>query len=102
MVRECLPVKSPLPLAVKLQGQTAILEGEVATDHDRRVAEQLVRLEPGVWEVRNLLIVAAPPTRSPATASPAALPTRLPAGSSRPASDGWPLLIPPQFPARSR
>jgi hypothetical protein len=43
---------------VELQGRTAILRGEVASEHDRVLAEQMARLEPGVWQVQNDLVVA--------------------------------------------
>jgi len=55
------------PVQVSLEQGTAILRGTVATDHDRDLAEQVVRLEPGVTAVRNELKVGTaagtPPTR---------------------------------------
>lgn len=45
---------------VLLENGVATLRGVVATDHDRVIAEQLVRLEPGVAEVRNELTLAWP------------------------------------------
>jgi len=45
------------PVEVAVEGQTAILRGTVASQHDRVLAEQLVRLEPGIWDVRNELVV---------------------------------------------
>lgn len=51
------------PIQVALSDGTAILRGEVASQHDRALAEQLALLEPGVRSVRNELAVqsAAPP-----------------------------------------
>ena len=45
------------PVAVKVQGDTAVLQGVVATQHDRALAEQLILLEPGVGRVTNELRV---------------------------------------------
>ena len=42
-------------------GRTAILRGTVATDEDRRLAEQLVLLEPGVAKVQNEITVRPQP-----------------------------------------
>jgi osmotically-inducible protein OsmY len=77
------------PLTVTMEGQTALLQGVVATPHDRDLAEQLVRLEPGVAEVANELRIdpstgatLGPPqssgTSSPANATPAVLPSMAP------------------------
>ena len=58
------------PVAVSIRGRdTAVLRGAVATQHDRDLAEQLVRLEPGVAQVDNMLTVgqpAASPSSPPA------------------------------------
>jgi osmotically-inducible protein OsmY len=53
-------IQALAPLVVSMRAQTAILQGTVASDHDRDLAEQLVRLEPGVAQVENNLIVAPP------------------------------------------
>lgn len=53
------------PMEVSIESGTAILRGVVATDHDRRLAERMARLQPGVRQVENQLTVA-PPTESPA------------------------------------
>jgi hypothetical protein len=47
-----------------IEDGTAILQGFVASSHDRAIAEQLVRLEPGVWKIKNELEVR-PATDSP-------------------------------------
>ena len=52
-------IKSAGPIQVVIQGETAILRGQVGSQHDRALAEQLARLEPGVWQVQNELTVAA-------------------------------------------
>ena len=46
------------PVQVDLVGTTAVLRGTVATQHDRDLAAQLVRLEPGVGQVQNEIVVA--------------------------------------------
>lgn len=48
------------PAQVEIQGRTAILRGVVATQHDRDLAERVVRLEATVEQVQNLLVVAGP------------------------------------------
>lgn len=45
-------------LIVGLDGGVLVLRGEVLTDADRELAEALVRLEPGVYDVRNELTLA--------------------------------------------
>ncbi len=66
-------------LDVEIRDGTAILRGVIATDHDRRVAERIVRLEPGVWRVKNELTVpetvpkpspAQQPAQQPAAIEP--------------------------------
>ena len=54
-------IQTRSPLDVSVQGATATLRGSVATDRDRILAEQMVRLEPGVWKVQNELVVASVP-----------------------------------------
>lgn len=53
------------PIAVQVQGRTAILRGEVATDHDRVIAEKLALLEAGISDVQNELTVAPPTAPRP-------------------------------------
>lgn len=47
-------------LAVTLEDGTFVLRGKVATAGDRAMAEQLARLEPGVDQIRNELVVGTP------------------------------------------
>ena len=42
---------------VLLEGSTAVLRGAVASDHQKQLAELLVKLEPGIADVRNELTV---------------------------------------------
>lgn len=58
------------PLEVEVQGPTAILRGEVGSESDRRVVEQLVRLEAGIAHVRNELVVTHVDPLPPLPASP--------------------------------
>ena len=53
------------PPKVLLRKATAILLGLVASEFDRTLAEQLLRMEPAVSSVENLLLVAVPSTVSP-------------------------------------
>ena len=43
--------------SVKVDGETVVLRGTVASEADRRIAERMVMLEPGVRQVRNELTV---------------------------------------------
>jgi hypothetical protein len=47
-------------IRVIVQNETAILRGEVATPHDRELAENLARFEPGIWDVKNELVIRTP------------------------------------------
>jgi hypothetical protein len=53
------------PGQIEIQGRTVILRGSVATEHDRDLAERVARLEAGVEQVQNQLVVA------PSSAKPA-------------------------------
>jgi hypothetical protein len=50
-------VRQPANIRVEVAGNTVILRGRVADDDERRLVEGMVRLEPGVHEVRNELTV---------------------------------------------
>jgi osmotically-inducible protein OsmY len=56
-VMETLANASRLPnrknIVVVLDGNTFVLQGTAANDHERRLTEALVRLTPGVREIRN-------------------------------------------------
>ena len=45
------------PFEVSVEGRTAVLRGEVASERDRDLAEALVQFEPGVSDVQNDLTV---------------------------------------------
>jgi hypothetical protein len=47
--------------AVTMEGDTAVLRGVAASESERLVLEKLVMLEPGVRQVRNEMVVTAPP-----------------------------------------
>jgi len=49
-------------IQVVLESDTAVLRGRVGSAADRELAEILARFEPGVWRVRNELIVDSPAT----------------------------------------
>jgi hypothetical protein len=92
-----LTTRTGHPLSVELTGRTAILRGTVPTEHDRVVAEQLLRLEPGVGQVQNDLEVAgdsspgpAPQTFSPTLSSPVVATPQRPANTTARA-----LVVPP-------
>jgi hypothetical protein len=51
-------------IRVLTDGPSVILRGEVLSDHERLFAEALLRLEPGVRQIRNELTVRPPPKLS--------------------------------------
>jgi hypothetical protein len=73
------------PGQVEIQGRMAILRGVVATEHDRDLAERVVRLAPGVEQVQNQLVVAssAKTAKSPAAVSEGQATPSAPADSSK-------------------
>ena len=91
-------IKSRTPVEVTVQGQTATLRGIVSSEHDRVLAEQLVRLEPGIWEVNNELTL---PAESPAEnadrspPAPAAAPNLPPPPSGKPGNPDKPASAAP-------
>jgi hypothetical protein len=50
---------------VEIVGDTVVLRGEAASDSQRMVIEQLVRIEPGVMAVENQMTVAQQPPLTP-------------------------------------
>jgi osmotically-inducible protein OsmY len=44
-------------IKIKLDGKVFVLEGTVPNDRERRLAEGMLRLTPGVRQVRNSLVV---------------------------------------------
>lgn len=68
--------QSPKPglrgrVIVNLEGRTAVLRGNVATEHDRVLAERVALLEAGVSQVRNeLQVVRTEPIPPPTDAAP--------------------------------
>lgn len=67
-------------LSVGYDGGTAVIRGNVASDRERKLAEALLRLEPGVRQVRSNVSVLQPGTKRPVGSVPAIppLPTRSP------------------------
>lgn len=45
-------------IGIVMEGRTAILTGEVASEQQRRMSELLIRLEPGVSQIDNRLTIA--------------------------------------------
>ena len=73
------------PVTVDVRDDTTILRGEVATRHDRMLAEQLALLEPGVRRVKNELVVTGETTTPAAKALPAAEEPKTPPAAAPPA-----------------
>jgi len=72
------------PIEVYLEGETATLRGEVASERDRTLARLMVLFEPGISVVRNELVVT-PARPTPLAPTPAATPAGAPTANSRPA-----------------
>jgi len=53
-------MQSASGLQVFTAGNTAILRGQVGSDYAKQLAAAMIRLEPGVYEVQNELVVAPP------------------------------------------
>lgn len=59
-------LKNPAAVKVEMEGQVAILRGEVTTPHERDLVARLVLLEPGIADVRNeLQVPSLPPAAKP-------------------------------------
>jgi hypothetical protein len=50
-------------IQVAMAGNAIVLSGVVASERERRLAEGLVRMTPGVYAVQNRLVVQAPPAK---------------------------------------
>jgi hypothetical protein len=63
MVSQSAALQASRDIQVGLDGSTVVLRGRATDEHDRRLAEAMVRLSPGVRDVRNELqvVTAAPP-----------------------------------------
>jgi osmotically-inducible protein OsmY len=58
-------LKNGSSLKVEMEGQVAVLRGEVASQHERDLVGKLVLLEPGIADVRNELQVGPEPSPKP-------------------------------------
>ena len=67
-------VQIRLPVEVTVEGRTVTLRGQVATAYDRILAERFVRLEPGISQVANELVVAQDPALPVVDPTPALTP----------------------------
>ena len=68
-------------IATVMEGDTLVLQGQVQTAAEKKLAEDLLSLEPGVTLVRNELVVAPPDLPTPPPVS--SLPASNPAAASR-------------------
>jgi hypothetical protein len=63
MLARSSALSSNRDIRVAVQGPVVVLSGTVASEQDRHLAESLVRLSPGVHEVRNDLTVTGSPAQ---------------------------------------
>jgi hypothetical protein len=54
-------LKARKNITVAVDGNVVVLRGEVPSERERRLAEGILRLEPGIGEIRNELRVIGPP-----------------------------------------
>jgi hypothetical protein len=54
-------LQTQTPIQVEIRGRTAILRGVAATEHDRLLAEQLIRLEAEIATVKNEIAIENTP-----------------------------------------
>jgi hypothetical protein len=64
------PVPLAAPVAVAVDGRTAVLQGVVASEHARVLAEQMAQMEPGVSRVENRLRVIPGPEAAESGSEP--------------------------------
>ena len=57
LLKRTMGSRSPSSIEASYQGRTVVLKGVVATARDRDLAAKLMRLEPGVDQVQNDLVV---------------------------------------------
>jgi len=57
LVSRTTAIRQPGNVRIEVAGTTVILRGRVADDEERRTVEGMVRMEPGVREVRNELTI---------------------------------------------
>ena len=55
MVSRSSAIRTPANVRVEADGNVIVLRGRVADEDEKRLVEGMVRLEPGVREVRNEL-----------------------------------------------
>jgi osmotically-inducible protein OsmY len=52
-------------IQVAMDGPVVVLQGKADNEHDRELAEALIRLRPGVYDVRNeIQVLGGPPAPS--------------------------------------
>ncbi len=57
-------IRTVSAVKVEVREGTATLRGVVATDHDRDLCERLARLEAGIWDVNNEILVEGVPAEA--------------------------------------
>lgn len=72
-LQSCLAHRMTGQIEVSMEGRTATLQGVVASESDRALAQRMLLFEPGISQVRNELVVQAPaasPSPPPAVVAP--------------------------------
>lgn len=85
-------INNPSGIAVNAEGNTVILSGTVASQDERRIAENMLRTHPGVTNVRNDLVVA--PAPGPLNAGPGPMAPGGTAGPSAPSQPAGTIRLP--------
>ncbi len=61
-------IQKVTPITATMAGEAVVLRGEVATERDRELVAMLARLQPGIWSVRNEVVVSGQPRPAVSTA----------------------------------
>ncbi len=61
ILADSAPANSERDVQMEMDGSTLVLKGTVGSEREKRLAEAMLRLEPGVYDIRNDLQVRAPP-----------------------------------------
>jgi hypothetical protein len=94
-------IQARKPIQVVMEaGKIAVLRGEVATEHGRALAGQLARLEAGIEQVKNEIVVTGTTPTGPQTPAPQASQGAQPASLAPSATiPEQPLMAPESRPA---
>jgi hypothetical protein len=74
MITRSSAITAPAGIIVTTDGNAIVLTGTVASEDERRIAENVLRTSPGVFAVKNNLTVGPPPGPGPTSPAPGGIP----------------------------